>query len=111
MNRNLPQVRGAAVDAQTRCRHYHGATDIIAIKMKCCEEYYACKDCHNELASHAIEVWPVRAWDTAAILSGSCGAELSVREYMECESRCPECGVGFNPGCRKHYHFYFEVDE
>jgi uncharacterized CHY-type Zn-finger protein len=109
MNRNLPQVRGVDVDAQTRCGHYHGATDIIAIKMKCCGEYYACKDCHIELARHEIEVWPVSEWGTAAILCGGCGVAFSVRRYMECESCCPECGAPFNPGCRKHYHFYFEV--
>ena len=109
MNRNLPQVRGVDVDAQTRCGHYHGKTDIIAIKMKCCGEYYACKDCHIELAGHAIDVWPVAEWERAAILCGRCGAELTIREYMECESLCPECGAGFNPGCRKHYQFYFEA--
>ena len=110
MNRNLPQVRGVNVDGQTRCKHYHGTTDIIAIKMKCCGEYYACKDCHAELAGHAIEVWPAGEWDTAAILCGGCGVELSVRDYMGCESRCLRCGAGFNPGCRKHYRFYFEVE-
>ena len=109
MNRNLPQVRGVDVDAQTRCGHYRGATDIIAIKMKCCGEYYACKDCHIELAGHAIEVWPVGEWDCAAILCGGCGVELTIREYIGCESRCPGCGAGFNPGCRKHSHYYFEV--
>jgi uncharacterized CHY-type Zn-finger protein len=104
---NLPQVRGVKLDAQTRCRHYHGPTDIIAIKMKCCGDYYACKDCHEELAGHAIEVWPAREWDCAAILCGVCGVELTIREYMGCESCCPGCGARFNPGCRKHYRFYF----
>ncbi len=111
MNRNLPQVRGVDVDAQTRCGHFHGATDIIAIKMKCCGVYYACKDCHIELAGHGIEVWPRSEWDTAAILCGACGAELTTREYLGCESRCPGCGARFNPGCRKHHRFYFDVDD
>jgi uncharacterized CHY-type Zn-finger protein len=31
----LPEVRGINLDPQTRCEHYHGPTDIIAIKMKC----------------------------------------------------------------------------
>lgn len=106
---NLPQVRGVGLDAQTRCGHYHGATDIIAIKMKCCGEYWACKDCHVELAGHGISVWPVGEWDSVAILCGACGLELTIREYMECESHCPGCGAGFNPGCRKHYRFYFEA--
>ena len=108
---NLPQVRGIGLDAQTRCGHYHGPTDIIAIKMKCCGEYWACKDCHIELAGHAIAVWPAREWDQLAILCGGCGVEITIREYLACESRCPECGAGFNPGCRKHYQFYFEVGE
>jgi uncharacterized CHY-type Zn-finger protein len=111
MNLNLPKVRGVGLDTQTRCGHYHGTTDIIAIKMKCCGEHYACKDCHVELAGHAIEVWPARDWDQLAILCGACRVEMTIREYMGCESRCPGCGAGFNPGCRKHYHFYFEVRE
>jgi len=24
--------------------------------------------------------------------------EMTIREYMECESRCPGCGAGFNHG-------------
>jgi uncharacterized CHY-type Zn-finger protein len=110
MKLNLPQVRGAGLDRQTRCGHYHGATDIIAIKMKCCGEYWACKDCHVELADHEIAVWPVGERDAIAILCGACGLEMTVREYLRCESRCPGCGAGFNPGCRKHYQFYFEPD-
>jgi uncharacterized CHY-type Zn-finger protein len=106
---NLTQVRGVGLDAQTRCGHYHGPTDIIAIKMKCCGEYWACKDCHLELAGHAIVVWPEGEWDQFAILCGGCGAELAIREYMECESRCPRCAARFTPGCRKHYRFYFEA--
>ena len=70
----LPEVRGVNLDPQTRCEHYHGPTDIIAIKMKCCGVYYACKDCHNALADHQIEVWPEREWDQPAILCGACGA-------------------------------------
>jgi uncharacterized CHY-type Zn-finger protein len=40
--------------------------------------------------------------------AGACSVEMTIREYLECESRCPACGAGFNPGCRNHYHFYFE---
>ena len=103
----LLDVRGIELDAQTRCGHYRGATDIVAIKMKCCGVYYACKDCHETLAGHPIEVWPESEWEQKAILCGACGAELTVRQYMQCESRCPKCRDSFNPGCRKHYHFYF----
>jgi uncharacterized CHY-type Zn-finger protein len=76
--------------------------------MRCCGVYYACKDCHVALAGHAIAVWPRGEWDAPAVLCGACGVEMTIREYLDCESRCPACGAGFNPGCRKHHHFYFE---
>src|SRR5882757_8634021 len=104
-------VRGVEVDAQTRCLHYHSELDIVAIKMACCGVYWACKDCHEALAGHAIAVWGRGEWDARAVLCGACGLEMTIREYMECESRCPGCGAGFNPGCRGHWRFYFEVDE
>jgi uncharacterized CHY-type Zn-finger protein len=104
-----PDVRGINLDIQTRCIHYRGPLDIVAIKMKCCGVYYACKDCHEALAGHAIEVWPRSEWEQTAVLCGACAAELSVSAYLECGNACPACGAGFNPGCRNHYHFYFEV--
>jgi uncharacterized CHY-type Zn-finger protein len=109
MPRNLPIVRGVSLDRQTRCEHYCGPTDIIAIKMKCCGVYYACKDCHADLAGHEIAVWPESEWNQAAVLCGACGTELTVHEYMRSEFHCPTCGEQFNPGCRNHYHFYFQL--
>jgi uncharacterized CHY-type Zn-finger protein len=53
-----PRVKGIDLDPQTCCARYHSTLDIIAIKMKCCGIYYACKDCHDALADHAIQVWP-----------------------------------------------------
>lgn len=105
----LAEVRGVDVDTETRCGHYHGQTDIIAIKMKCCGLYYACKDCHEALAGHAAAVWPQEEWDEKAVLCGSCGAELTIRQYMQCDYQCPECNAPFNPRCRNHYHCYFAV--
>jgi len=103
-----PEVRGVEIDAQTRCVHWHSAVDIVAIKMRCCRVYWACKDCHVALAGHAIAVWGRGEWEERAVLCGACGVEMTIREYMDCESRCPGCGAGFNPGCRGHWHFYFE---
>ena len=103
-----PEVRGVDLDGETRCAHWHSPLDVIAIRMKCCGIYYACKDCHDTLAGHAIEVWPRTEWDAPAVMCGACGAELSVRVYLECKNACPACGAGFNPGCRRHRHFYFE---
>ncbi|MGA7238969.1 MAG: CHY zinc finger protein, partial [Bryobacteraceae bacterium] len=97
--------------AQTRCAHYHSPLDIIAIKMACCGIYYACKDCHDAVAGHAAKVWPRVEWDSRAILCGACGGELTIREYMASGYACPRCGAAFNPGCRKHYQFYFETEE
>lgn len=101
-------VRGLDIDPNTRCRHYHSAVDVIAIKMRCCETYFACMDCHIALAGHPAQVWPRAEWDRKAVLCGVCRSEMSVREYMDSGNRCPGCSAEFNPGCRNHYHFYFE---
>lgn len=103
-----PIVRGVDLDAQTRCAHWRSPLDIIAIKMKCCGEYHACKDCHDALADHVAQVWPKSEFDENAVLCGACGTELSIRAYLECGNVCPACGAGFNPGCKLHHHFYFE---
>jgi uncharacterized CHY-type Zn-finger protein len=104
-----PAVRGLDLDSETRCAHWHAPLDVIAIKMKCCGVYYACKDCHEALAAHAIAVWPRAEWDMPAVLCGACGTEMTVRQYLGCDNRCPACGAAFNPGCRNHHHFYFET--
>lgn len=102
-------VFGVDVDPETRCAHWRSPLDVIAIRMRCCGDYYACRDCHDALAGHAAQVWARGEWDQAAVLCGVCGGELSVRAYMDCESRCPGCGAPFNPGCRLHYPLYFEA--
>ena len=104
-----PAVLGVDVDSQSRCAHWRSPLDIVAIKMRCCGLYFSCKDCHEAVAGHPIEVWPRAAWDTPAILCGACGAELTIRQYVDSESRCPACAAPFNPGCRNHHHFYFEA--
>jgi uncharacterized CHY-type Zn-finger protein len=103
-----PQVMGVGLDAQTRCAHYRSPLDIVAIRMRCCGQYYACKDCHQALADHPIRVWPREAWAERAILCGACGETLSIEAYVDGDSRCPSCRAPFNPGCRNHHHFYFE---
>ncbi|MGC2163432.1 MAG: CHY zinc finger protein, partial [Silvibacterium sp.] len=102
-----PEVRGIDLDVQTRCAHYRTALDIVAIRMKCCGVYYACKECHEALADHPIEVWPQAEFHQPAVLCGACGCELSIAEYMASGHRCLHCDAPFNPGCRNHYQFYF----
>ncbi|WP_231581372.1 CHY zinc finger protein [Silvibacterium bohemicum] len=79
--------------------------------MRCCGVYYACKDCHEVLADHAIQVWLRSEWNVRAVLCGACGHELTIREYVDSGSQCPQCAAGFNPGCRNHYHFYFATED
>jgi uncharacterized CHY-type Zn-finger protein len=105
------EVRGVGLDAQARCVHYNSPLDIIAIRMRCCGIYYACKDCHDALADHPVEVWPIQEWDGRAVLCGACRNELTIAEYMASGYKCPACRSDFNPGCRGHYHFYFENTE
>jgi len=107
----FPHVHGVNLDAQTRCDHYHGLTDIVAIRMKCCGLYYACKDCHLPLADHPTAVWPESEWNQQAVLCGACGATLTILQYMQSDSRCPDCRAQFNVRCRNHYHCYFQVPQ
>lgn len=101
-------VRGVDLDPNTRCLHYHSQADVIAIKMRCCKTYYSCIDCHAALAGHLAEVWPRSEWHCKAVLCGVCGAEMTVLEYFDSGNRCSSCAALFNPGCRNHYHLYFE---
>ncbi len=100
-------MRGVAVDGETRCIHYHSRTDIIAIKARCCGEYYACKDCHEAIAGHPLDPWPRNEWGEKGVLCGACAAELTINEYLACGYQCPRCGAAFNPGCRNHHDYYF----
>jgi uncharacterized CHY-type Zn-finger protein len=101
-------IRGRTIDKYTRCVHYHSTLDIIAIKFKCCNEYYPCYECHKE-AAHESEVWKKNEFDTRAILCGICDHEMTINEYLNCSNHCPDCNSPFNPNCDKHYHLYFEI--
>ncbi|HET7656859.1 MAG TPA: CHY zinc finger protein [Bacillales bacterium] len=101
------EVKGSVIDEQTRCKHYHSETDIIAIKFPCCETYYPCYHCHLEHAGHHAKVWEPEHFDEKAVLCGACGYELSIKEYLQSDSTCPICHAKFNPGCQNHQHLYF----
>ncbi len=103
------KVNGNDVDEQTRCLHYHSALDVIAIKFKCCKEYFACYFCHQEGADHAVETWSKDEFEIKAVLCGCCRQELTINAYLKCENKCPNCNANFNPGCVKHYHLYFDL--
>jgi len=101
-------VKGA-IDSETRCKHYHEDNDRIAIKFYCCNEYFPCIACHHEHGCGKQKVWPREKFDMKAVLCGSCGTELTIKEYLESKSICPICLNSFNPGCSIHYHYYFAM--
>jgi uncharacterized CHY-type Zn-finger protein len=102
-------VCGIEVDSRTGCAHYRSALDIVAIKFECCRTYYCCFHCHQAKAGHSASIWRRARFDEKAVLCGSCGAELSMRDYLECRAACPHCGSPFNPRCESHYPLYFET--
>ena len=102
------EVFGTDVDGQTRCSHYNSDIDIIAIKFKCCGQWFPCFKCHAEHTNHTPEVWSIRESNTPAVLCGGCGHQLSITEYLKCASVCPKCRSRFNPQCARHYNLYFE---
>jgi len=103
----MPDVLGIQLDAQTRCAHYNSPFDVIAIKMRCCSTYFACKDCHDALADHPLERWRPHERARRAILCGVCRSELTIAQYLESSGYCPRCKALFNPGCREHHDYYF----
>jgi len=103
-------VHGLELDPQTRCRHWHGPTDIVAIRFRCCRLYYACHDCHAALADHEAQVWAANEFDQPAVLCGACGAQHSIAEYLACNAKCPACGAAFNPRCSLHHRLYFAAE-
>ena len=52
-------VHGIDVDPQTRCAHYDGPTDIIALRFHCCDRWYPCFECHQECEAHEAIPWPL----------------------------------------------------
>jgi len=103
------EINGVDVDPETRCAHYHGPTDIVALKSKCCGKWFPCHQCHDEIAGHPAIVWPEQEFDELVVLCGECGRQMSAREYLDCKSICPNCGRSFNPACATHAHYYFAV--
>ncbi|MFC7096082.1 CHY zinc finger protein [Halobaculum marinum] len=101
-------VRGVNVGPETRCAHYAGPTDVIALRFGCCGDFFPCAACHDAVADHGAEPWPRDRFDDPAVLCGGCGARLSVHAYLDADFACPECATAFNPGCAAHYDRYFE---
>jgi len=93
------------------CIHYRSEKDVIAIRMKCCQKFYACIQCHREMETHPAQPYSSAEFETRAVLCRKCGALLTIRAYLTCNFRCRGCGTAFNPGCQNHYHYYFQLEE
>ncbi|TGB03834.1 CHY zinc finger protein [Halobacillus salinus] len=102
------RVKGVQVDQESRCAHYHGEVDVIALKSPCCGEFYACYHCHEEIAGHPLKKWSKSDRDHHAILCGHCQNTMSINVYMQ-TNVCPHCEHALNPGCANHYPIYFEM--
>jgi uncharacterized CHY-type Zn-finger protein len=100
-------VIGLDVDSQTRCVHYHSPIDVIAIKFKCCGDWFPCFECHAATTEHKPLTWDQAEFNERAILCGVCGHQLTIAEYLNSGSVCPECSADFNPKCANHAHLYF----
>jgi uncharacterized CHY-type Zn-finger protein len=102
-------VSGVDVGPETRCSHYDTERDVVALRLACCGEFHPCFRCHDAVADHDRERWSREERDVEAVLCGVCGTTLTVAEYLDCDSTCPDCGAAFNPGCADHHDIYFEV--
>ena len=100
-------LRGVQVGPATRCAHYDGPRDVIAIRFACCDTYYPCFRCHRAVADHDPARWPEVRRDEAAVLCGACGTTMSADRYLASDHICPHCGAAFNPGCAAHHDRYF----
>lgn len=104
-------IRGVAVDTDTRCAHYEGKRDIIAIRFPCCDAFYPCFACHKETTDHEAQRWPPDRFDVPAVLCGACQAVLTIQQYLNADHACPSCGAAFNPRCARHHDQYFELTD
>ena len=102
-------VRGVDVGPETRCAHYHGPQDIVAVRFPCCQAFYPCFACHEEATDHEAQRWPADQFDVPAVLCGECQAVLTIQQYLDADNTCLSCGAAFNPNCARHYDRYFEV--
>ena len=100
---------GVGLDAETRCAHWHGPTDVLAIRFPCCDRWFACFECHAALADHPPKRWAKTSFGAAALACGVCRETFSVKSYLARSEACPACGAAFNPGCALHHHLYFEI--
>lgn len=100
-------IFGFQIDGKTRCIHHCTQVDVVAIKMKCCNKFYACIKCHDEMEEHQAETWSKSEFDDKVVLCGNCRCEMTVNAYLFLKC-CPDCDHEFNDKCKNHFHYYFD---
>lgn len=98
------EIFGINLDKDSRCTHYHGDNDVVALKCNKCQKYYACYKCHDELESHSFV--PIAIDEPSPVLCGHCYSKLTFEEYQL--GHCITCNHTFNPNCKKHSTIYFK---
>lgn len=99
---------GVEMSEKYQCIHYNSRLDVVAIRLKCCNIYYACILCHAYRADHFHMRWSKEEFHEKAILCGHCHTSLTIKDYLKSHPNCPSCRGAFNPGCASHHHLYFE---
>lgn len=100
-------IKGLLVDDQSRCEHWKSPLDIVALRFRCCDEFYACYSCHQECTNHGVKRYSLKdAKSTTLVICGVCRLQMTFEQYHQLN--CPRCHSPFNPGCKLHYHLYFE---
>lgn len=120
-------VHGIGIDSETRCAHYHTENDVLAILFPCCNRFFSCRTCHDQLTgstdhqesdgavspefvSHEPQTWSAESAGVEALLCGVCGTQFKIERYLAGGEACPNCQHPFNPGCKLHRHLYFWTD-
>lgn len=103
-------LRGLRVDSKTRCEHYDGPRDVIALRFPCCEVYYPCFKCHRATTNHKSARWPRERRHEPAVLCGVCGNTMTATAYLRTQHTCPHCRADFNPSCAAHHDRYFSFE-
>lgn len=103
------EIAGETVDESTRCVHYDGPGDVVAIRCYCCTTWYPCHRCHDEAEDHDLQPWPTDRFQARAVHCGACGSTLTIQDYLDAGAACPVCETAWNPGCEEHHPLYFDL--
>ncbi|CCE90863.1 Hot13p TDEL_0B07340 [Torulaspora delbrueckii] len=101
----MNEIYGETVDNESRCVHWHSPLDVIALKFRCCQRFYACYSCH-ELTGHTPQRYRLPSQEKV-VMCGVCRTPMTFDQYAQLS--CPNCSALFNPGCKIHYDMYFQM--